>query len=82
MSRESALNFDQGKTSSENFKPIGVCLWLVYRIVKDQGVIALQLFTKLIQTKKRYPTLTGYFHSKTTSHTKQNILLGIKLLKN
>ena len=35
MSRESALNFDQSKTFSENYKPIRVWLWIVYKITEN-----------------------------------------------
>ena len=41
---EYALNFDQWKTFSENYKPMRVWLWLVYK------------FTENCQIKKRSPT--------------------------
>ena len=43
MSCEHALNFDQWKTFSENYKPMRVRLWLVYKFTENQ-------------TQKRYPT--------------------------
>ena len=46
MSRESALKFEQWKTVCENYKPIRVCLWLVYKITDNN--YRLQLFTEFI----------------------------------
>ena len=43
MSCEHALNFDQWKIFSENYKPMRVRLWLVYKFTENQ-------------TQKRYPT--------------------------
>ena len=55
MSCELALNFDQSETFSENYMPIGVWLWLVYKTTKIN--CCLQLLTELIPTRKRrYPT--------------------------
>ena len=54
MSCEQALNFDQWKKFSENYKPMRVRLWLVYKFTEISCF--LRLFTKFIQTQKRYPT--------------------------
>ena len=43
MSCEHALNFDQWKIFSKNYKPMRVRLWLVYKFTENQ-------------TQKRYPT--------------------------
>ena len=54
MSCERALNFDQWKTFSENYKPMRVWLWLVYKFTENCQIY--RLFSEFIQTKKRYPT--------------------------
>ena len=54
MSCERPLNFDQRKRFSENYKPIRVWLWLVYRFIEND--CRLRLFSEFIQTWKRYPT--------------------------
>ena len=54
MSCERALNFDQWKTFSENYKPMGVWLWLVYKFTENRQIY--RLFSEFIQTQKRYPT--------------------------
>ena len=54
MSCERALNFDQWKTFSENYKPMRVWLWLVYKFAENY--CRLRLFSEFIQTQKRYPT--------------------------
>ena len=54
MSCERALNFDQWKTFSKNYKPMRVWLWLVYKFTKNCQIY--WLFSEFIQTKKRYPT--------------------------
>ena len=54
MSQERALNFDQWKTFSENYKPIRVWLWLVYKFTDNY--CPLRLFSEFIQTRKSYPT--------------------------
>ena len=53
MSCERALDFDQWKTCSENYKPMIVWLWLVYKFTKNYYP---SLFSEFIQTQKRYPT--------------------------
>ena len=54
MSCERALNFDQWKTFSENYKPMRVWLWLVYKFTENY--YPSRLFSEFIQTQKRYPT--------------------------
>ena len=54
MSCEGRLNFDQWKTFSENYKPIRVWLWFVYKFTENN--CHSQLFSQFIQTQKRYPT--------------------------
>ena len=54
MSCKRALNFDQCKTFSEDYKPIRVWLWLVYKCTENSQIY--RLFSEFIQTKKRYPT--------------------------
>ena len=54
MSCERVLNFSQWKTFSENYKPIRVSLWLVYKFTKNN--CPLRLFSEFIQIQKRYPT--------------------------
>ena len=54
MSCERALNFDQWKTFSENYKPMRVSLWLVYKFTENCQIY--RLFSESIQTNKRYPT--------------------------
>ena len=54
ISCERALNFDQWKTFSENYKPMRVWLWLVYKFTENY--CRLRLFSEFIQTQKRYPT--------------------------
>ena len=48
------LEFDQWKKFCENFKPIRVWLWFVYKIPESNCF--LQLFGELIQIQKKYPT--------------------------
>ena len=54
MSCESALNFDQPKTFSENYELMRVWSWLDYKFT--ESYCRLQLFSEFIQTQKRYPT--------------------------
>ena len=54
MSCERALNFDQLKTFSENYKPMKVCLWLAYKF-KD-NYCRLRLFFRVHSNSKRYHT--------------------------
>ena len=61
MSR--ALNFDQWKTFSKNYKPGRVWLWLVYKFTKNY--CHSWLFSEFIQTQKRYPTSFDKIHNLT-----------------
>ena len=54
MSCDRALNFDQRKIFSENYKPMRVWLSLAYKFTKNCQIY--RLFCKFIQTKKSYPT--------------------------
>ena len=54
MSCELALNFDQWKTFSKNYKPIRVWLWLLNKF--SQNYCRSRIFYQFIQTQKRYPT--------------------------
>ena len=54
ISCERALNFDQWKTFSKNYKPMRVRLWLVYKFTKNN--CGLQLFFEFIETQKSYRT--------------------------
>ena len=54
MSWERALVFYQWKTFSENYKPMAVWLWIIYKLT--QNYCGLRLFSKFIETQKRYPT--------------------------
>ena len=54
MSCERGLNFDQCKKCFENYKPMRVWLWLLYKFHENYG--RLRLFSEFIQTQKRYPT--------------------------
>ena len=82
MSCERALNFDQWKTFSENYKPMRAWLWLVYNIYRE--LFRLRLFSELIQTQKRYSTSLDkiYPNLKTTCHIKLQFFFWVKLLEN
>ena len=47
------LIFDQWKTFSENYKPMRVWLWLVYKFTENY--CPSRFFSEFIQTQKRYP---------------------------
>ena len=49
-----ALDFDQWKTFSENYKSIRVWLWLVYKFADNN--CRSQLFFEFIRTQNKYPT--------------------------
>ena len=53
MSCGRALNFDQWKTFSENYKPMRVSLWVLYKFTENY--YRLRLFSEFIQTRKMYP---------------------------
>ena len=63
MSCERALNFDQWNTFSENYQPMRVWLWLVYKFTENY--CHLRLFSEFIQTQKRYPTSLDKIHNLT-----------------
>ena len=54
MSCERALNFDQWKTFSGNYKPMRAWSWLVYKFAENY--YPSRLFSEFIQTQKRHPT--------------------------
>ena len=54
MSCKRGLNFDQRKTLSENYKPVRVWLWFVYKFAENY--FSLRLFSEFVQTHKNYPT--------------------------
>ena len=64
MSCQHALNFDQWKTFSENYKLIRAWLWLFYKFTDNN--CRLRLFSVFIQTQKSYPISLD----KTTCHIK------------
>ena len=74
MSCEHASNFNQWKTFSENYKPMRVWLWLVYKITENY--CRSWRFSEFIQTQERYPNL------KATCHMKLKCFLWTKLLEN
>ena len=51
---ERPLNFDQLKRFCENYKPIRVWIWLVYKFTEND--CHLWSFSEFIQTRKMYPT--------------------------
>ena len=54
MSCKRASTFDQLKTLSENYEPMVVELWLLYKFTEsDRG---LRPFSEFMQTQKSYPT--------------------------
>ena len=80
MPCEHALIFDQWKTFSENYKPIRVWLWLVYKFTENN--CCSQLFFEFIQTQKRCPWQKKYPNLKITCHIKPKFFLWAKLPKN
>ena len=54
MSCECALNFDQWKIFSENYKLMRVWTWLVYNF--SENYCHLRFFSEFIQTQKMYST--------------------------
>ena len=74
MSCKHALNFDQWKTFSENYKPMRFWLWFVYKFTENCQIY--RLFSKLIQIKKRYLSWQNtYPNSGTTCHIKLKLFL-------
>ena len=54
MSCERASTFDQLKTLSENYEPMVVGLWFLYKFTKSDR--DLRPFSEFMQTEKSYPT--------------------------
>ena len=82
MSCERALNFDQWKTFSENYKPMRVWLWLVYKFTENYSLAA---FLWIHSNSKEVSYLSWqntYPNSKTTCHIKLKFFLQTKLLEN
>ena len=76
---ERTLNFEKWKTFSENYKPMRVWLQNLQRIIGPDDFSPNSfklLFSKFIQTQKRYPNL------ETTGHIKLKFFLWTKLLEN
>ena len=82
MSCTRALNFDQWKTFSKNYKPMRVWLWLVYKFT--ESYCCLWLFSEFVQTQNRYPTSLdkiGIVTSKNNCHINLRFFLWTKLLE-
>ena len=83
MSCERALNFDQWKTFPENYKPMRVWLWLVYKIYRE--LLSLATFLRVHSNSKEVSYLSWqntYPNLKTTCHIKLKFFLWTKLLEN
>ena len=83
MSCERALIFDQWKTFSENYKPMRVWLWLVYKIYRE--LLSLATFLRVHSNSKEVSYLSWqntYPNLKTTCHIKLKFFLWTKLLEN
>ena len=78
MSCEHALNFDQLKTFSENYKPMRVWSWLVCKFTETY--CSLRLFSEFIQTQKMQPTSLDRIRN-LTCHIKLKFFLWTKLLE-
>ena len=66
---------------SENYKPIWVWFWLVYKFTENY--FRSWLLSEFIQTQKRYPTCLDKVRIlKTTCHIKLKFFLWTKLLGN
>ena len=75
MSCERVLNFDQWKTFSENYNPIRVRLWLVYKFTENYcGSRFLEV--SYLSWQNTYPNF------ETTRHVKLKLFLWTQLLKN
>ena len=51
MSCERALNFDKWKTFSENYKPMRVWLWLVYKFTENY-IVPHDIFSSSFKLKR------------------------------
>ena len=83
VSCERALNFDQWKIFSENYKPMRVWLWLVYKIYRE--LLSLATFLPAHSNSKEVSYLSWpntYPNLKTTCHIKLKFFLWTKLLEN
>ena len=82
MSCDCALNFDQWKAFSENYKPMRVWLWLVYKFTENYSLAA---FLWIHSNSKEVSYLSWqntYPNLKTTSHIKLKFFLWTKLMEN
>ena len=82
ISCKRALNFDQRKTFSKNYKPMRVWVWLLYKIYRE--LLSLATFLPVHSSSKEVPYLfwpNTYPHLKTTCHIKLKIFLWTKLLE-
>ena len=66
LSCERALNFDQWKAFSENYKPMRVWSWLVYKFTENY--CCPWLFSEFIQSQKRHPTSVDKIRILTQAH--------------
>ena len=84
MSCERGLNFFQWKTFSENYKPVRVWLWLVYKFAENY--CRLRLFLACVHSNSEDVSYLScqntYLNLKTTCHTKLKLLLWTKLIEN
>ena len=83
VSCERALNFDQWKIFSENYKPMRVWLWLVYKIYRE--LLSLATFPPVHSNSKEVSYLSWpntYPNLKTTCHIRLKFFLWTKLLEN
>ena len=83
MSCELALNFDQWKTFSKNYKPMRVWLWLVYKFTEN--FYPLTTFLRVHSNSKEVSHLSWqntYHNLKTTCHIQLKLFLWTKLLEN
>ena len=83
MSCECALNFDQWKKFSENYKLMRVWLWLVYKTCWE--LFSLVTFLQVHSNSKEVSYLSWqntYLNLKTTCHIKLKFFLWTKLLGN
>ena len=83
MSCERALNFDQWKPFSENYKPMRIWLWLVSKFTYN--CCRSWLFSEFIQTQNEVSYLSWqnvYPNLKTTCHIRFRFFLWDKLQEN
>ena len=83
MSCERALNFNQWKTFYENYKPMTVWLWFVYKVYRE--LLSFATFLRVHSNSKEVSYLSWpntYPNLKTTCHIKLKFFLWTKLLEN